>query len=162
MSIYDIEVRTIDGEPTTLASYKGKTLLIVNVASACGYTPQYAGLQRLHDQLGPRGFAVLGFPCNQFGAQEPGSEAEIKSFCETSFGVTFPMFAKVDVNGPDRHPLYEILSAAPDFKGNTGDVRWNFEKFIVSPDGEPVGRFSFKLEPESEPVMNAINAVLPA
>ena len=162
MSIYDIEIRTIDGEQTTLAPYKGKALLIVNVASACGYTPQYAGLQRLHDQLGPRGFEVLGFPCNQFGAQEPGSETEIKTFCETSFGVTFPMFAKIDVNGPDRHPLYEVLSTVPDFKGTSGDIRWNFEKFVIAPDGEPAGRFSFKLEPESDLVMDAINRVLPA
>lgn len=162
MSIHDIRTTTLDGEPFDFGDYVGKTLLIVNVASKCGFTPQYEGLQRLHDRLGPRGFAVIGFPCNQFGDQEPGTADEIAAFCSNVYSVTFPILAKGDVNGPDRHPLFEQLSKAPNHKGEAGDVRWNFEKFLVSPEGEPIVRFSTKLEPEDPRVADVIEQHLPA
>lgn len=162
MSIHDIPVATIDGAETTLREFKGKALLIVNVASQCGLTPQYAGLQGLHDQYGERGFEVLGFPCNQFGGQEPGTEGEIKSFCETSFGVNFPLFAKIEVNGENRHPLYGALTATPDADGKDGDIVWNFEKFLVSPDGEIVARFRPLVGPDDAGLTAAIEAQLPA
>ena len=162
MSIHDIPVTTIDGTTSTLAEHKGKALLVVNVASQCGLTPQYAGLQGLHDQYGERGFEVLGFPCNQFGAQEPGTEDEIKTFCETNFGVSFPMYAKIDVNGETRHPLYEALTETPDAEGKAGDVVWNFEKFLVSPEGEVVARFRPLVTPDDEELTSAIEAQLPS
>ena len=162
MSLHDIDLTTIDGAQTTLAEQTGKAVLVVNVASACGLTPQYAGLQELHDTYAARGFAVLGFPCNQFGAQEPGTEGEIKSFCETSFGVTFPMFAKLDVNGEDRHPLYAALTEAPDADGASGDVQWNFEKFLVSAEGEVLARFRPRTEPLADEVVAAVEKALPA
>ena len=161
MSIHDIPVTTIDGATSTLAEHKGKALLIVNVASQCGLTPQYAGLQGLHDQYGERGFEVLGFPCNQFGAQEPGTEGEIKTFCETNFGVNFPMYSKIDVNGDNRHPLYDALTETPDAEGKAGDVVWNFEKFLVSPEGEVVARFRPLVTPDDEQLTSAIEAQLP-
>ena len=161
MSIYDAPVQTLAGDPANLADYKGKALLIVNVASQCGLTPQYAGLQELHNSLADRGFEVLGFPCNQFGAQEPGTSDEIKTFCETSYGVTFPMFAKIEVNGENRHPLYETLTATEDAEGKAGDIQWNFEKFLVSPDGEVVGRFRPLVAPEDPALAEAIEAQLP-
>src|SRR5262252_8837863 len=161
MSLYDVEIGTLDGDPSTLASYKGKALLLVNVASQCGLTPQYAGLQRLHDTYAAKGFEVLGFPCNQFGGQEPGTADEIKTFCETSFGVTFPMFEKIEVNGPGRHPLYEQLTAVADAEGKTGDIQWNFEKFLVSPTGEIVARFRPLNEPEAPELIGVIEANLP-
>ena len=134
--LYEIGVQTIDGQPTTLASYRGQVLLIVNVASACGLTPQYAGLQKLYSELGPQGFTVLGFPCNQFGAQEPGTEAEIQNFCSTRFAVKFPMFAKIDVNGPQTHPLYAFLKRErPGLEGKA-DIEWNFAKFLVDRKGQ--------------------------
>src|SRR5947209_2738084 len=135
MTIYDVPVRTLDGQPASLHDYEGKVLLVVNVASKCGLTPQYTGLERVHEKFAERGFAVLGFPCNQFGAQEPGSPEEIATFCSATYGVTFPMFEKIDVNGEDRHPLYALLSELTDAEGHTGDVRWNFEKFLVDRSG---------------------------
>ncbi len=162
MSIYDAPVQALTGEPATLADYKGKALLIVNVASQCGLTPQYAGLQQLHETYGPRGFEVLGFPCNQFGGQEPGTADNIKTFCETNYSVDFPMFAKIEVNGDDRHPLYEQLTEVPDDEGKAGDVVWNFEKFLVSPDGEVVGRFRPLVAPEDPALAEAIESNLPS
>jgi glutathione peroxidase len=142
MSIYRLEVTTIDGARTTLEPYRGLTLLIVNVASRCGFTPQYEGLERLHRTYRGRGFAVLGFPCDQFGHQEPGDEAEISRFCRTSYAVTFPLFAKIKVNGPSTHPLYRYLkSAAPGALG-TGAIKWNFTKFLVARDGSVLRRYA--------------------
>jgi glutathione peroxidase len=162
MSIYDAPVETLNGDAASLADYKGKALLIVNVASQCGLTPQYSGLQQLHDTYGERGFEVLGFPCNQFGAQEPGTADEIKTFCETSFNVSFPLFSKIEVNGDARHPLYEQLTEKEDVEGKAGDVVWNFEKFLVSPDGEIVGRFRPLVAPEDPALTEAIEAQLPS
>ncbi|MCE9601783.1 MAG: glutathione peroxidase [Gemmatimonadetes bacterium] len=147
MSIYEIPVSTLDGTPTTLERYRGQLLLIVNVASKCGLTPQYTGLEAMHEHLAPRGFSVLGFPCNQFGEQEPGSEKEIETFCSMTYGVTFPMFAKVDVNGPGAHPLWEHLkSERPGLLG-TEAIKWNFTKFLVARDGAVLKRFSPTDEP---------------
>ena len=142
MSIYDIEVKTVDGRPEKMDVYRGKTLLIVNVASQCGFTPQYEGLQALYEQHRDKGFAVLGFPCNQFGHQEPGSEPEIQRFCSTTYNVTFPLFAKIDVNGAGAHPLYRHLKAAK--KGLLGSeaIKWNFTKFLVGPDGVVLKRYA--------------------
>ena len=161
MSLYDIPLKTLHGEPTTLAEHKGKALLLVNVASKCGLTPQYTGLERLHETYAERGFAVLGFPCNQFGAQEPGSAEEIETFCSTSYGVTFPLYEKLEVNGEDRHPLYDELTTVPDPEGKAGDVVWNFEKFLVSPEGEVVRRFRPLVEPEAPELVEAVEATLP-
>ena len=161
MSIYDAPVETLAGEPASLSDYKGKALLIVNVASQCGLTPQYAGLQQLHDTYSDRGFEVLGFPCNQFGAQEPGTSDEIKTFCETSFGVKFPMFSKIEVNGEGRHALYDQLTQKEDAEGNAGDVVWNFEKFLVSPEGDVVARFRPLVTPEDPALVSAIEDQLP-
>ncbi|MFG2818501.1 glutathione peroxidase [Kitasatospora sp. NPDC048365] len=162
MSLYDIPLRTLAGEPASLADHKGKALLLVNVASKCGLTPQYAGLERLQQQYGERGFTVLGFPCNQFLGQEPGSAEEIQTFCSTTYGVSFPLFEKLDVNGDDRHPLYARLTEVADEAGEAGDVQWNFEKFLVSPDGTVVGRFRPRTEPEAAELVAAIEAQLPA
>ena len=161
MAIYDIAVHTLDGQPTTLAEHKGKAVLIVNVASKCGLTPQYTGLEKIHEQFADRGFAVLGFPCNQFGAQEPGSPEEIATFCSTTYGVTFPLYEKIDVNGEGRHPLYAELTAVNDGEGKAGDIQWNFEKFLLSPEGEIVGRFRPLVEPEAPELISAIEGVLP-
>jgi glutathione peroxidase len=160
-SLYDIAVRTLEGEDTTLARYRGKALLIVNVASECGYTPQYEGLQKLHEELGPRGLVVLGFPCNQFGGQEPGSSEEIKAFCESKYGVEFPLFEKVEVSGGRRHPLYGVLTRFADVDGIGGDVKWNFEKFLVSADGRTVKRFRSAVTPQDPTLRAAIEAALP-
>lgn len=141
-TLYDIPVRTIDGHEQTLAPFQGKVLLFVNTASACGLTPQYAGLEALHRELGPKGLAVLGFPCNQFGAQEPGSEAEIKAFCSLNYDVSFPMFAKIDVNGDESHPLYRHLKAAQPGLLGTEAVKWNFTKFLVGRDGTVLKRYA--------------------
>ena len=162
VTIHQIPVRRLSGEDTTLAEHAGKALLIVNVASQCGLTPQYTGLEQLHERLADRGFAVLGFPCNQFGGQEPGTSEEIAEFCSTTYGVTFPMYAKIEVNGDDRHPLYERLTAVSDGKGEAGDIMWNFEKFLVSPDGVIVGRFRPRTTPEDPTLLAAIEDVLPA
>jgi glutathione peroxidase len=145
--MYDVPVKTIDGRETTLAEYRGRTLLIVNVASACGYTPQYAGLEALYRQFKDRGLVVLGFPCNQFGAQEPGSDAEIRRFCTTTYDVTFPMFAKIDVNGPRAHPLYQFLKSAQKGVLGTEAIKWNFTKFLVSPEGEVLKRYGSSTAP---------------
>lgn len=158
--IQDVEVHTLEGEPATLAEHRGKVLLVVNVASRCGFTPQYAGLQRLQQAYSDRGFSVLGFPCNQFLGQEPGNAAEIRDFCTQEYGVTFPLYEKIDVNGDDRHPLYRILAATPDADGNAGDVAWNFEKFLVAPDGRVVARFRSKVAPEDPELLDAIEALL--
>lgn len=160
MSLYDTKIAGLDGEPDQLSAQEGNVTLMVNVASQCGLTPQYAGLQKLYDQFRDRGFAVLGFPCNQFGAQEPGTSDEIKTFCETSYGVTFPMFEKIEVNGEGRHPLYTELTETADAEGHTGDIRWNFEKFLVSRDGEVIARFSPLTEPEAPEIVSAIENAL--
>ncbi|MFD2371023.1 glutathione peroxidase [Brevibacillus sp. GCM10020057] len=147
MSVYDIAVTTINGEEQTLAAYKGKVLLIVNTASKCGLTPQYKGLQELYERYHDKGLVVLGFPCNQFAGQEPGSEEEIAAFCDRTYGVTFPLFAKVDVNGPNTHPLYQyVKSHAPE--GNGEDIEWNFAKFLISRDGQVAKRISPRIQPE--------------
>jgi glutathione peroxidase len=162
MSLNDLEINALDGEPRRLGDYKDKALLVVNVASQCGLTPQYSGLQQLYDTYAARGLEVLAFPCNQFGSQEPGTADEIKTFCESSFGVTFPLFEKIDVNGPNRHPLYAELTQVADAKGHDGDIRWNFEKFLISPDGEIVARFSPIITPEARELIEAIEGQLPA
>jgi glutathione peroxidase len=162
MSIYDQQLQALDGSPASLGDYKGKALLIVNVASKCGLTPQYEGLERLQATYQDRGFSVLGFPCNQFGEQEPGSHEEIATFCSTTYGVTFPMFEKLEVNGEGRHPLYGELVTHPDSDGDAGDIQWNFEKFLVSPDGEVVERFRPLIDPEAPEVVDAIESNLPA
>ncbi|CAA9214586.1 MAG: Glutathione peroxidase @ Thioredoxin peroxidase [uncultured Acidimicrobiales bacterium] len=162
MSIYDVPVKTLQGEETSLSAHQGKALLIVNVASKCGLTPQYEALEKLHEQYGPRGFSVVGVPSNQFRGQEPGSAEEIQEFCSTTYGVTFPLLEKTEVNGENRHPLYEQLTQAPDEAGQAGDIQWNFEKFLVSPQGEVVGRFRPKTTPDDPTVIAAIEANLPA
>ena len=142
MSIYDIEVKSIDGETHKMEAYRGKTLLVVNVASKCGFTPQYTGLQTLHEQYKDKGFTVLGFPCDQFGHQEPGDEAEIKNFCALNYQVSFPMFAKIDVNGADAHPLYRHLKSEKKGLLGTGAIKWNFTKFLVGRDGSVMKRYA--------------------
>jgi glutathione peroxidase len=161
VTVHDIAVTTLTGEPTSMGDLAGKSVLVVNVASKCGLTPQYAGLERLHERFAGQGFSVAGFPCNQFGGQEPGSAAEIGEFCSTTYGVTFPMFEKIDVNGPDRHPLYDELTAVPDASGEAGDIQWNFEKFLIAPDGEIIGRFRPGTDPEDAELVAAIEASLP-
>ena len=146
--IYTIDVETIDGNITNLSQYKGKTLLIVNVASKCGFTSQYDGLEKLYNTYADRGFVVLGFPCNQFGGQEPGNEKEIMDFCRLNYGVTFPMFAKIEVNGKNTHPLYQHLKKErPGLLGSSG-IKWNFTKFLVDPDGNVIKRFASSTTPE--------------
>jgi glutathione peroxidase len=162
VALRDIPVNTLAGEPSSLAALDGKTLLIVNVASKCGLTPQYTGLEELHERFADRGFSVVGFPCNQFGGQEPGSADEIAEFCSTSYGVTFPMFEKIEVNGPGRHPVYDELTAVPDAAGAAGDIQWNFEKFLVGPDGAVLARFRPLTEPDADELVAAIESNLPA
>lgn len=159
--IFDIPIHTLAGEEGSLAPYRGKALLLVNVASRCGLTPQYTGLEKLQEDLSGKGFSVLGFPCNQFLGQEPGTAEEIAEFCSTTYGVTFPMFEKIEVNGPERHPIYEELTKATDAEGNAGDITWNFEKFLISPSGEVVGRFRPQVEPEDPTLVSAIEENLP-
>jgi glutathione peroxidase len=158
MSIFDAPISTLQGEPTSLAAYRGKALLVVNVASKCGLTPQYAGLEELQKTYGDRGFTVVGFPCNQFAGQEPGTAAEIETFCSTTYGVTFPLMEKIEVNGEGRHPIYRELTQVADAEGHSGDIRWNFEKFLVAPDGS-VKRYSPMVKPED--LVADIEAVLP-
>ncbi|MGH2726729.1 MAG: glutathione peroxidase [Actinomycetota bacterium] len=158
---YEVPLKTLEGDPVNLSDYEGKLLLIVNVASRCGFTPQYEGLQKLYDTYKDRGFEILGFPCNQFLAQEPGTEAEIREFCSSVYGVSFPIFRKIDVNGEERHPIYDELTQLPDHKGVAGDVQWNFEKFLVSPKGEVVGRFRTKVVPDHPALIEAIEKNLP-
>ncbi|WP_431879736.1 glutathione peroxidase [Amycolatopsis sacchari] len=155
-----LPLRTLSGEPATLRELGADVLLVVNVASRCGLTPQYEGLERLQRRYADKGFSVAGFPCNQFAGQEPGSAEEIAEFCSATYGVTFPMFAKIEVNGPGRHPLYEELVRTPDADGQAGDVQWNFEKFLVTADGEVLARFRPTTDPESPEVVAAIEAAL--
>jgi glutathione peroxidase len=161
VTLRDIPVNTLDGQPSSLAELDGKTLLVVNVASKCGLTPQYTGLEELQKQFGDRGFSVVGFPCNQFGGQEPGSAEEIAEFCSTTYGVSFPMFEKIDVNGPGRHPIYTELTATADAEGAAGDIQWNFEKFLVGPDGTILARFRPMTTPDAPELVSAIEANLP-
>lgn len=157
-SIHNIAVKDIDGKDTTLGAYKGKVLLIVNVASQCGYTPQYKGLESIYEKYKDKGFTVLGFPCNQFGQQEPGTNEEIKQFCSSKYNVKFPMFDKIEVNGPNRHPLYVAL--AGDKSPYPGNIKWNFNKFLIGRDGKIIKRFDSKATPESPEVTAAIEEAL--
>jgi glutathione peroxidase len=161
MTMWDAPIHTLQGTATTLAEFRGKALLLVNVASKCGLTPQYAALEALHEKLAPRGFTVIGFPCNQFGAQEPGTAKQIEAFCSATYGVTFPMTEKVDVNGAGRHPIYRALTAVADASGHAGDIRWNFEKFVVSADGSRITRFAPQVAPDDPAVLASIEAGLP-
>ncbi|MEU2182441.1 glutathione peroxidase [Streptomyces thermolilacinus] len=161
MSLYEIPLRTLSGEPTSLADHRGRAVLVVNVASRCGLTPQYAGLEKLQQEYGERGLTVLGVPCDQFGGQEPGSAEEIRTFCSTTYGVSFPLLEKTEVNGPGRHPLYAELTRVADAQGEAGDVQWNFEKFLISAQGE-VTRFRPRTEPDARELVEAIEAALPA
>ena len=157
MSILDEPIHTLRGESTSLGALNKKSLLLVNVASKCGLTPQYTGLEALQEKYADQGFAVVGFPCNQFGAQEPGTAEEIETFCSTTYGVSFPMMEKVDVNGAGQHPIYGELNATADAEGHTGDIRWNFEKFLVTADGS-VQRFGPMTTPEDAALVSAIEA----
>ena len=159
-SIYDIAVKDIDGKDTTLADYKGKVLLIVNVASKCGYTPQYKNLEAVYQKYQDQGLVVLGFPCNQFAGQEQGSDSEIKQFCTSKYNVTFPLFDKIEVNGPNRHPLYVML--AGDTSPFPGNIKWNFNKFLIGRDGKILNRFDSKITPDSPQAIEAITAALAA
>jgi glutathione peroxidase len=161
VSLKEIALTTLDGKPTTLAELSDGATLVVNVASKCGLTPQYTALEKLAKEYGDRGLTVVGVPCNQFMGQEPGTPEEIATFCSTSYGVTFPLLAKVDVNGDDRHPLYGELTKTADAEGESGDVQWNFEKFLLAPGGEVVNRFRPRTEPDAPEVIGAIEAVLP-
>jgi len=160
-SLFDTPVKTLAGKASSLAGLRGKALLIVNVASECGLTPQYRALEALHEEYKDRGFSVVGFPCNQFGGQEPGSAQEIRSFCRTKYGVTFPLFEKVEVNGEARHPIYKVLTKVADAEGSAGDVQWNFEKFVVSADGKTITRFRPMTKPRDPSVIAAVEAALP-
>lgn len=159
MTIFDIPIHTLAGEESSLAPYAGKSVLVVNVASKCGLTPQYEGLEKLQKSYEDRGFSVVGFPCNQFMGQEPGTAEEIQAFCSTTYGVTFPLYEKIDVNGENQNPIYAELTKSADAEGYTGDVRWNFEKFLVGPDGH-VQRFGPQVEPEDPALVSAIEATL--
>jgi len=159
-SIYDLPLKDIDGKDTSLKPYQGKVMLIVNVASKCGFTPQYTGLEALHQKYKDRGLVVLGFPCNQFGGQEPGTAAEIKQFCSSKYNVTFPMFDKIEVNGANRHPLYVMLAGKE--SPVAGDIGWNFTKFLIGRDGKILNRFGSKVKPDSEEVTKAVEAALAA
>jgi glutathione peroxidase len=162
MALYDIPIHTLQGGDATLGDYKGKTLLLVNVASKCGLTPQYEGLERLQKTYGDRGFSVIGFPCNQFMGQEPGTSEEIAQFCSATYGVTFPLMEKIDVNGDDRSPVYAELTEKEDAEGAAGDITWNFEKFLVSPEGSIVARYRPQVEPEDPTIVADIEAQLTA
>ncbi len=159
-SLYDIKLANIDGKPTTLAAYKGKPMIIVNVASKCGFTKQYTGLEATYQKYKAQGFVVLGFPCNQFGGQEPGTNEEIKQFCSSKFSVTFPLFDKIEVNGANRHPLYVALAGKD--SPFPGDIKWNFNKFLVGKDGKIIKRFDSKVTPDSEELTKAVEAALAA
>jgi glutathione peroxidase len=148
-AVHEITARRLDGSERDLGEFRGQVLLVVNVASRCGFTPQYAGLEALYRKYQPRGFAVLGFPCNQFGAQEPGDAAQIESFCSTNYGVSFPMFAKVEVNGADTHPLFRLLKSARPGVLGTAAIKWNFTKFLIARDGSVVSRFAPGKAPEA-------------
>jgi glutathione peroxidase len=157
-NLYDHKLQTIDGEDTTLSEHKGKVILLVNVASRCGFTRQYKGLEELYQKYKSNGLVICGFPCNQFGGQEPGSESEIKEFCSTKFGVTFPMYSKIDVNGPKRHPIYQdIIGENGPLKGN---IKWNFGKILLGKDGQPIDRFGSMTSPSSKKLIKAIETAL--
>jgi glutathione peroxidase len=160
MSVHEFSHTTIDGVSKSLRDYAGQTLLVVNVASQCGLTPQYEGLEKLWQRYRDRGLAVLGFPCNQFGAQEPGSEDQIKTFCETHYGVSFPMFAKLEVNGAAAHPLYAWLTSQATAPEGTGPIKWNFGKFVIGPDGQVVARFAPTFAPEAAELVSTIERTL--
>jgi len=160
MSVKNIELRTLDGKPATIGQFADKAVLVVNVASKCGLTPQYTALEALQKAYGERGFSVVGFPCNQFGGQEPGSAEEIATFCSASYGVSFPLFEKIEVNGDGRHAVYTELTQAADAAGEAGDITWNFEKFLLDGEGEVVARFRPRTEPDSPEVVAAIEALL--
>jgi len=158
----DLPVTTLSGDRSTFGKLtEGRAVLVVNVASRCGLTPQYSQLEALQAELSDRGFTVLGFPSNQFGGQEPGTSEEIAEFCSATYGVTFPMSEKIDVNGPQRDPIYAALTAVTDPSGDAGDVQWNFEKFVLAPDGRIVGRFRSRTQPDAAEVRSAIESVLP-
>jgi glutathione peroxidase len=158
--IYDLEMARLDGKPESLSKYKGDVVLAVNVASKCGFTPQYAGLEALYEKYADRGFTILGFPCNQFFHQEPGDAAQIQEFCSINYGVTFPLFAKLDVKGPQQDPLYAELTQTPDDGGKAGNVAWNFEKFLIGRDGKVTRRFRSKVTPEDPKLVEAIEQLL--
>jgi len=159
-SLYDIDVVTLDGEAVSMADYRGKVLLIVNVASKCGFTPQYEGLEQLYERYADQGLVVLGFPCNQFLFQEPGDSGAIAEFCSATYGVTFPMFEKIKVRGRGKHPLYAELSKALDANGKAGGVKWNFEKFLVDRDGDVIGRYRSTTTPDDRRLVDAIEGAL--
>jgi glutathione peroxidase len=159
--LYDAPVTALGGGRADLHDFEDQAILVLNTASQCGLTPQYAGLQRLQERFTGRGFTVLAFPCNQFGRQEPGSADDIRSFCRDRYGVGFPVFDKIEVNGPGRHPLYASLTRVPDADGVAGDIQWNFEKFLVFPGGQTVQRFRPQVEPESPELVAAIEDALP-
>jgi glutathione peroxidase len=160
VAIYDVQIGSLAGAPLDLAELRGKAVLIVNVASKCGHTPQYAGLQKLWETYRDQGLVVLGAPCNQFGAQEPGTVAEIQEFCQINYGVSFPLTEKIDVNGPHRHALYEQLVPTPDADGTAGDVKWNFEKFLVAPSGEVIRRYRSRVGPDAPDIVEAVELIL--
>lgn len=161
VTLKDIALTTLDGKPATLAELSDGATLVVNVASKCGLTPQYTALEKLAKEYGARGLTVVGVPCNQFMGQEPGTAEEIQTFCSSTYGVTFPLLAKTDVNGEGRHPLYTELTKATDADGSAGDIQWNFEKFLLAPNGDVVNRFRPRTEPDAPEVISAIEAVLP-
>ena len=160
MSILDLPIHRLDGSPSTLGSFGAKAYLVVNVASKCGLTPQYTGLEDLQKRYGAQGLSVVGVPCNQFAGQEPGSPDEIATFCSVTYGVTFPLTEKIDVNGDGRHPIYNELTQVADAEGTTGDIRWNFEKFLVAGDGRIVARFSPMVAPDDPAIVGAIEQLL--
>ena len=161
MTIYDAPVKTLEGGAASLKDHEGEAILFVNVASKCGLTPQYTALEAIHEKYKDRGFTVIGVPCNQFRGQEPGTAEEIREFCSTSYGVTFPILEKTDVNGAQTHPLYEELKQTADSEGNAGDVMWNLEKFLVAPGGKVVARFRPQVTPDDAAVTAAIEGILP-
>ena len=161
MTLLQTPISRLDGSPATLGELTGKNpALLVNVASKCGHTPQYAALERLHEQYVARGFTVVGIPCNQFGGQEPGTNEEIAEFCSATYGVTFPMTEKVEVNGAGRHPVYDVLAEAPDEEGRSGDISWNFEKFLLDGEGVVLARFSTGVQPDDPRVVSAVEAAI--
>jgi glutathione peroxidase len=161
MSLYDVSINRLDGSPADLNELADKAVLMVNVASKCGLTPQYTALEEIHEKYADLGFTVVGVPCNQFLGQEPGSAEEIQEFCSSTYGITFPLLEKIEVNGDDRHPLYAQLTPVADAEGHTGDIRWNFEKFLIAPGGEVVGRFGPMVQPDAPEITEAIEANLP-
>ena len=161
-SLHDIPINTLSGEPTTLGAYAGHAILLVNVASKCGLTPQYTALEQLAQDYRDRGLFVVGVPCNQFMGQEPGTPEEIQEFCSTTYGVSFPLLEKIEVNGENRHPLYAELTKHPDASGEAGDIQWNFEKFLIAPDGTVTARFRPRTEPDAPEVLDALEEILPA